>query len=141
VARVDVVANEPATAPELVWLVEAKDYRVITNPPKPANLRDLPETIDKKVRSTLAALAVVAAANSGSAANVHAGKAAAAGRRRVVLHLEPHTPTGTQSALFPTNFSVNVLLKLRQLVRDIDLNPLVLDVARTPGAGVPWEVE
>lgn len=135
------MANEPSTAPDLVWLIEAKDYRVITNPPKPANLRDLPETIEKKVRSTLAALAVVAAANSGSAAKTHAGKAAVVSRRRVVLHLEPHTPTGAHSVLFPTNFSVNVLLKLKQLVRDIDRSPLVLDVARTPGAGVPWEVE
>ena len=36
-----------------VWLIEAKDFRVITKPPRPAQVRDLPATIEAKVRDTL----------------------------------------------------------------------------------------
>jgi hypothetical protein len=137
---VDIVANEPRANPTLNWLIEAKDYRVITFPPKPANLKGLANTVDQKVRATLASLPKVAAATPASAATAHAGRAITAGRRRVVLHLEPHPPSGTRSALFPSGFAASVLQKLKQLVKDIDANPLVLDIARTPAAGVPWVV-
>lgn len=136
----DVVVNEPSGAPAHVWMIEAKDYRVITQPPKPANLGSLAETVNAKVRATMAGLAQVAWAKTGSAANRHAGEALGAGGVRVVLHLEPHPPTGTRTALFPINFPVNVLLKLRQLLRDVDLNPRVLSVANTHTSGVPWTV-
>ncbi len=138
---VDVVANEPVAAPTVVWFIEAKDYRVIDSPPRPANLAKLPETVEAKVRSTIACLPVVVAATPGSPAAAHAGRAMAAGQTRVVLHLEPHPPTGSQTALFPSGFTASVLQKLKQLVKDIDPTPLVLNIARTPAAGVPWTVQ
>ena len=35
---VDVVAVEGVATPIITWLIEAKDFRVITNPPKPSRL-------------------------------------------------------------------------------------------------------
>ena len=137
---VDVVASDPADTPLVVWLIEAKDFRVITNPPKPANLSGLPATINAKVRATVSSLPIVATAITGSAAAVHALHATSVTQYRVVLHLEPHSRSGANSALFPRGFAASVLQKLQALVRDIDSAPLVLNIARTPGAGVPWTV-
>ena len=57
---------------------------------------------------------------------------------RVVLHLEPHE--GPHTKLFPRNFSGGVLQKLKQLVKQIDPEPKVLNIANTRWAGVPWTV-
>ena len=135
---VDVVGNE---TPQVVWLVEAKDFRIITNPPRPTNLAQLAETVEAKVRDTLAALPVVAATSGDVHAQAHAACAISVGRYRVVLHLEPHPTAGSHARLFPPGFIANVLLKLRTLVSDIDLNPLVLDIAHTSRAQVPWSVQ
>lgn len=62
----------------------------------------------------------------------------AAPTKRVVLHLEPHL--GPHTALFPGGFEASVLQKLRQLVKTIDPNPLVLNIATTAKAAVPWTV-
>jgi hypothetical protein len=40
----------------------------------------------------------------------------------------------------PASWIANVLLQLRINLVDIDPNPLVLDIARTPAANVPWSV-
>ena len=53
-------------------------------------------------------------------------------------HLEPHV--GAHSALFPSGFAASVLQRLKQLVRTIDPNPLVLNIADTALVGVPWAV-
>jgi hypothetical protein len=138
---VDVVANEPTVARRTVWLIEAKDYRVITKPPRKANLGDLPQTVDAKVRATIGALPAMAAATTNALARAHASAASAvAARPQVVLHLEPHPANGQHSALFPSGYPALVLQKLRQLLRDVDATPRVLDIARTPAAGVPWVV-
>jgi hypothetical protein len=55
-----------------------------------------------------------------------------------VLHLEPYA--GDTSTLFPSGFAASVLQKLKQLVKNTDPNPLVLNIANTPAAGVPWIV-
>ena len=137
---VDVVANEVPDPPAVTWLIEAKDFRVITNPPRPANVAALPATVEGKVRSTIAAFPIVAATSTDNAAKAHAAAATTAVEWRVVLHLEPHPADGAQSRLFPKGFSAGVLMKLKQLVKDIDPNPLVLNITRTVAAGVPWSV-
>ena len=120
------------------WLIEAKDFRVITNPPKPSNITGLAQTVADKASHTLAGL---------NDASIHAAvlkeKQLARGAigcasRRIVLHLEPHT--GPHTALFPVNFTANVFQKLRQLVTAIDRKPLVLNIANTPQSSVPWTV-
>jgi hypothetical protein len=135
---VDVVAVENPAAPTNVWLIEAKDFRIISHPPRPSNLAQLPETVAIKVEHTLAGLADAAVAAADALERSHASIAIAARTKRIVLHLEPHT--GQHTALFPARFSANVLQKLKQLVKTTDPNPLVLDIEHTPGAGVPWTV-
>jgi hypothetical protein len=92
------------------------------------------------VRDSLAALPVVGAQSTNAAAKALALVAIAAPVMRVVLHLEPHPAAGLHAALTPASWIANVLLQLRINLVDIDPNPLVLDIARTPGANVPWSV-
>ncbi len=135
---VDVVAFRLQSLPPVAWLVEAKDYRTISQPPEPSNLRGLAETVASKVRDTLAGLGDAAANATIAQERDHAQRAIAAGRVRVVLHLEPHA--GHHSKLFPDRFQAGVLQKLKQLLRGVDPTPLVLDLASTRRAGVPWTV-
>jgi hypothetical protein len=132
---VDVVAVESATT---TWLIEAKDFRIINNPPKKSNLATLPDTVAAKVSHTLAGLVDASANAANPSERSHASMSITAHAKRIVLHLEP--PVGQHSALFPTGFAANVLQKLRQLVKATDSNPLVLDIANTPVSGVPWTV-
>ena len=135
---VDVVAVENPAAPAISWLIEAKDFRTINYPPRPSNLAQLPETVAAKAEHTLAGLADAAANAAIALERNHAAIAIAAHTKRIVLHLEPHT--GPHTALFPMGFAASVLQKLRQLVKATDPNPLVLDIANTPTADVPWIV-
>ena len=136
----DVVAVEspPAPGKSVTWLIEAKDFRVITNPPKPSNIGGLAQLVAVKATDTLEGLHDAAAHATVPAERTHAASAVAATAKRVVLHLEPHT--GQHTALFPKGFAASVLQKLRQLVNVIDPNPLVLNIANTQAAGVPWTV-
>ena len=135
---VDIVAVDGAPALATAWLIEAKDFRVISNPPKRANVADLPLTVTGKVNDTLAGLADAAVNAADVSERSHAIAALAAPIKRVVLHLEPHT--GSHTALFPVGFAASVLQRLRPHVLAIDANPLVLNIANTPSAGVPWTV-
>ena len=137
---VDVVAHDLPVPASLTWLIEAKDYRVITDPPKPANLAGLAATVEAKVRESLAALPLVGAQSTNAAAKAHALLASAAPAMRVVLHLEPHPAAGLHVALTPASWIANVLLQLRINLVDIYPNPLVLNITRTPAANVPWSV-
>jgi hypothetical protein len=134
----DVVAIESAANSVVVWLVEAKDFRIITHPPNPSNIRGLPQQVADKAAHTMAGLADAARNATVASEKNHATSVLAASVKRVVLHLEPHT--GRRSALFPRGFSASVLQSLKQLVQAIDPNPLVLNIANTPAAGVPWTV-
>jgi len=138
--KVDVVALEPAARPTTTWLIEAKDFRVINAPPKPSNIGSLPQAVAKKMTDSLLGLTDTAVNGQQASEKAHAAAAIAAAGRRVVLHLEPHPPSGAHTALFPSNFAANVHQALRPLVADIDPKPLVLCIANTPRAGVPWIV-
>lgn len=135
---VDLVAVESPAAPTTTWLIEAKDFRVITSPPQPSNVTGLAQTVADKAADTLAGLADAAVRAVVTSEKDHATSALAAPAKRVVLHLEPHT--GQLSALFPVGFPASVYQKLKQLVKSIDPNPLVLNITNTPAAGVPWAV-
>ena len=135
---VDVVAVDGTPPQSIAWLIEAKDFRVITRPPKPSNVAGLAQLVADKVNDTIAGLAH---AQSNAAVPVErqlATDALASSATRIVLHLEPHT--GRHTALFPAGFAASVLQKLRMLVSAIDPNPLVLNISHTPKAGVPWTV-
>ncbi|RYF42191.1 MAG: hypothetical protein EOO38_19955 [Cytophagaceae bacterium] len=62
---VDVVAVEGASPPGTTWLIEAKDFRVITNPPKPCHIAGLAQTVANKAVHTLAGLAHASANATG----------------------------------------------------------------------------
>ncbi len=134
---VDLVAVRLQQPPGVAWLIEAKDFRIITIPPEPSNLIGLAETVRAKVRDTLTGLSD-AAIHAQETEWEHAIRTVASGRYRVVLHLEPYV--GPKTKLFPRNFEAGVLQKLKQVVRDLDRNPLVLKISNTPRAGVPWSV-
>jgi hypothetical protein len=82
---VDVVAIENPAAPTTTWLIEAKDFRVITNPPRPSNIAGLADTVRDKVMDSLAGL--VDAARNATAINEknYATSAMSAPTKRVVL--------------------------------------------------------
>lgn len=134
----DVVAVEEPLPPGVAWLIEAKDFRVITNPPKPSNIGGLAQLVADKAAHTLAGLNDASANAVTPVEKQLATDAVSSASRRVVLHLEPHT--GSHSALFPTGFAASVLQQLRLLVGTIDKNALVLNIANTPASGVPWIV-
>ena len=135
---VDVVAAETGAPPNVCWMIEGKDFRVITRPPKPSTIGGLAQVVADKVQHSIAGLRD--AASHAVTANEQrlAHLAVSAATKRIVLHLEPHV--GNRSALFPSGFAASVLQRMRQLVRPIDPNPLVLNIADTPTAGVPWVV-
>lgn len=133
---VDVVAVDDFSS--TAWLIEAKDFRVITNPPKPSNIMGLAQTVADKASHTLAGLNDASFHAAVLTEKQLATDAITCSSRRIVLHLEPHT--GPHTALFPANFTTNVFQKLRQLVTAIDTKPLVLNLANTPLSGVPWTV-
>ena len=135
---VDVVAVEGTAPASTVWLIEAKDFRVITSPPKPSNIGGLPQFMADKAAHTLAGLTHASANAAVAGEKQLAAAAVASTTRRVALHLEPHR--GAHTALFPANFSVNVYQALKALVAHIDPKPLVLSIANTAKAGVPWNV-
>jgi len=135
---VDVVAIETGNPPSARWMIEAKDFRIITNPPKASNISGLAQFVADKVRDSIAGLGDAATKATISTEKSLAVLAISAPTTRVVLHLEPHV--GAHSALFPAGFAASVLQRLKQLVRSIDPNPLVLNIADTPSAGVPWTV-
>lgn len=134
----DVVAVQSDEGPAVTWLIEAKDFRIVTNPPKPSNVAGLPRTVASKAMDTLAGLTDAAQKAAVTEEQEHAVLALSAPVKRIVLHLEPHV--GPRSALFPAGFSAIVLQQLKQLVKAVDPNPLVLNIARTPAARVPWRV-
>jgi len=135
---VDVVAVETGNPPSICWMIEVKDFRVITNPPKPSNIGGLAQFVSDKVQDSIAGLNDAASNAATPTEKSLATMAVSATAKRVVLHLEPHV--GAHSALFPAGFAASVFQKLRQLVRAIDPNPLVLNIADTPSVGVPWTV-
>lgn len=136
---VDLVASQTAEHSAQSWFVEVKDFRVIDHPPADANLQGLPTTIERKLRSTLRGLRAVSSSPAHPLAS-HAATAVASATKRVVLHAEPHPRRGPHSRLFPLHFPISLHSKLRRLLADIDPNPLILTIATTPTANVPWTV-
>jgi hypothetical protein len=134
----DVVAVESALPSSVTWLIEAKDFRVITNPPRPSNISTLAETVRDKADHTLAGLGHAQTNALLPVEKNLATEALSTATTRVILHLEPHT--GLHTALFPSGFAASVYQKLKRLVRHIDANPLVLNIANTAAANVPWTV-
>ena len=135
---VDMAVVKTEALPQVTFLVEVKDFRVIDSPPKPSNLSQLPQTVALKVANTIGGLSRAANEASVPSELAFARLVQKTTSVRVVLHLEEHS--GSSIALFPVNFRASVYQRLKQLVQQYDSNPLVLNLANTPKAGVPWAV-
>jgi|SRR5579871_2131602 len=134
----DVVATEMGANPQLAWLIEAKDYRVLHGPPKDFTPSEMASDVFRKVRDTLDGLADAAANAIDPAEMLHASRATAAATRQIVFHLEPYQ--GPATKLFPRDPSAGVLQKLKQLFGAVMPPPMVLNIATTRRANVPWTV-
>ena len=133
---VDVVAIRMQATPPTAWLIEAKDFRSIRGEPKASNIAGLAAQVATKATDTIDGLAHAASNAADSEEKRFATTASATPGQRIVLHLEPYT--GESTKLFPRDFSSKVLQELKRLVRPIDPNPLVLSIATTRHAKVPW---
>ena len=138
--KMDIVAVEPLPAVKTLWMIEVKDFRIITSPPSRSNLQDLPVTVAAKADHTRLGLADAARNAQIPSERQLSSLSQACGTTRIVLHLEPHSPFGTHSTLFPRGFAASVYQRTKQLVAHIDPNPLVLNCSNTPQAAVPWSV-
>ena len=135
---VDVVAIEVGADPDPVWLIEAKDFRNIRGEPKKSNTTGLANSVFQKVNDTREGLRDAASNATDPTERQHAQRAITPTHTKIVLHLEPHQ--GPASKLFPRNLAAGVLQKLKQLVKHIDPEPKVLNIANTRKAAVPWTV-
>lgn len=134
---VDVVARADVSA----WLIEVKDYRVVSSPPQPTKVAELPTIVIKKAIDTLAGLSTLASGAGDRQLQAQAQAALQTTTRRLVLHLEPAPGDHAYAALCPN--PSNVLLKLQQALRaqapaGLHPEPLVLSLRTTPTANVPW---
>jgi hypothetical protein len=135
---VDVVAIEVGANPDPVWLVEAKDFRSIRGEPKESNTIGLPKSVLQKVDDTREGLKDAATNATDPTERQYAQRAVTTRNTKIVLHLEPYQ--GPATKLLPRNPAAGVLQKLKQLVKHIDPEPRVLNIANTRKAGVPWMV-
>jgi hypothetical protein len=135
---VDVVAIRVGANPDPVWLIEAKDFRNIRGEPKESNTIGLPKSVLQKVDDTREGLRDSATNATDPTEREYAQRAITPQNTKIVLHLEPYQ--GPATKLLPRNPAAGVLQKLKQLVKHIDPDPRVLNIANTRKAGVPWTV-
>lgn len=124
---------------ELCWLIEATDYRIFANQraiDKAARPSALIDEFEKKIRDSLTLLEA-ATLNAPPAEQFFAQAALARGKKRAVLHLEPHIE---KPSLYPAvEHLADIKAKLKQKLRDIDRDPIVMSMAR-PNRHVFWSV-
>jgi hypothetical protein len=135
---VDVVAIEVGANPDPVWLIEAKDFRTIRGTPKESNTTGLPKSVLQKVDDTREGLRDAAINATDPDEREYAQRAITAAHTKIVLHVEPYQ--GPATKLLPRDPAAGVLQKLRQLVKHIDPQPQVLNIATTRRSAVPWNV-
>lgn len=117
---------------KILWLIEAKDYRVYrrkkTKHPS-IEMRD-------KVFDTLAMLLPAACNAEGDEQDI-AKMAIKAKKIHIVLHYEQ---PNTSSKLFKKDFELNdIQMKMKQIVKSIDPHPIVMGIQSKP-ASIPWDV-
>jgi len=115
------------------WLIEVKDYRVHPR----TKVVDLADEVAIKVRDTLAGLVAASVGANDPVERAFARRMVRAQRMRVVCHIEQ---PARASRLRPRVIEPDKLkLKLRTLLKAIDVHPIVGDRASMDGT-LPWEV-
>lgn len=135
---VDVVAFKMGANPDSVWLIEAKDFRILRGEPKQSNTSGLAQSVLEKVDDTREGLRDAAINATDPTERQFAQRAITPTNTRIILHLEPYQ--GPATKLLPRNPAAGVLQKLKQLVKHIDPEPKVLNIATSRKAAVPWTV-
>lgn len=117
----------------VTWLIEVKDFRVHSR----TKTIELPEEIAIKVRDTLAGLVSASFYACDPDEKCCAKKLLRTARLRVVVHLEQPTKHSTlrPRAIEPDK----LLLKLRTLLKAIDVRPLIVDT-KSLHADMNWTV-
>lgn len=134
---VDLIALHPEH--ESCWLIEATDYRIFANQRaidkvnKPSVLVD---EFEKKIKDSLVLLDA-AKVSAPQAQQLFAQDVLAKAQKRAVFHIEPHIKTPN---LCPApEHLADIKSALKQRLRDIDRNPIVMSMAR-PSKQVFWLV-
>lgn len=134
---IDLVALRPDD--ECCWLIEATDYRIFANQRaidkvnKPSVLVD---EFEKKIKDSLVLLDA-AKVSAPQAQQLFAQDVLAKAKKRAVFHIEPHIKTPN---LCPApEHLADIKSALKQRLRDIDRNPIVMSMAR-PSKQVFWLV-
>jgi hypothetical protein len=116
---IDILAIDPGS---ICWHIEVKDYRAT----HVTNFLFLADAVALKVRDTLSCLVVARINANDSGERDRAALALGCTVMRVVLHLEQSQSAGP--LLSPTSLRANVQQRLKQLVKAIDVRPLVVSM-------------
>jgi hypothetical protein len=135
---VDCIALRQGLRPRSAWMIEAKDFRNLRGLPKDSNPSAMIRDLLKKVNDSRDGITHAAAHAEIEKERTHANRFLNAARCQIVLHLEPYA--GPASKLFLRDPSAIVLQKLRQMLHSEERPPLVLNIANSARAGVPWTV-
>lgn len=126
---IDILAVDPGS---VCWHIEVKDYRTT----RTSDFRFLADIVALKVRDTLACLVAARLNASEEQERNRATLALGCQQLRIVLHLEMPLP---RSPLFsPSTQRANVRNRMQQLVKAVDVRPLV--VSMTAMEGLSWSV-
>lgn len=116
-----------------IWLIEVKDYRQ----PNTQKVINLPNSLAKKVRDTLAGLVAAQCNANDRTEKQFARSALRTSRINLVFHIEQPQKT---SRLFPKAVDpADILQKLKGLLKAIDPHPKVVD-QHTLRPQMPWAV-
>lgn len=124
----------------IAYYIEAKDFRTITKPPKPTNLRDIHVTAVAKYEDSKVGLQHLHTETQYSPDNDFAALALSAHDDILILHLEPHTQD--TNFMFPKSVISQILQQTKKLLtqKQLLLDVKCLNAAETNQTLVPWTV-
>lgn len=122
------------------YYIEAKDFRTITKPPSPANLRDIHITVVTKFENTRIGLSMLSNEVQYDPDDRFAMQALSAKHNTLVLHLEPHARD--TNYMFSKALIANIMQQTKILIRQKNLVAEVkcLNAAETNQKKFPWTV-
>lgn len=122
------------------YYIEAKDFRTITKPPSPANLRDIHTTVVGKYEDTRSGLTMLRNSAQHAPDDQLAALMLAAKDDTLVLHLEPHTQD--TNYMFSKALIANIFQQTKKLIRQKSLIAEVkcLNAVETNQQKLPWTV-
>lgn len=135
ISRVDLMAKAPKQS-QVHWLIEVKDFRWLSRTPNDRNTVSLHHTLYRKIIHSLDYMA------SDEAPAALASMAPSRTKPNFVLHDEL-PPAGKYSAVFPANYPLSSIQKLRQELPSQRVGLLFAVTAEQlkNNPRIPWQVE